>query len=188
MIYNTQAIELFRKAINDTFTQVHYSHLHPDVTVPIEQQQWCNKWISENLGQPPDAETIIYPAKVAILTENRCGAINIELYDTLNSVAPALSTIMENVTITVNHKAGIVQIFGNELVYRLLMYGAFLEDLKGEIEPHGNVRGVVLKYRTIKDFFTGNKRPYKSAGWYRLKKSKFKTITANNWVIIDNRE
>lgn len=36
------------KAIDDTFNQVHYSFLHPDLVPPISHDEWKEKWIKEN--------------------------------------------------------------------------------------------------------------------------------------------
>lgn len=44
-------LSLIEKAIDDTFNQVHYSHLHPDITQPIEHNEWRKKWISENINE-----------------------------------------------------------------------------------------------------------------------------------------
>jgi hypothetical protein len=44
---------LIEKAIDDTFNQVHYSHLHPDVVAPIEQNTWRERWIKENIVPLP---------------------------------------------------------------------------------------------------------------------------------------
>lgn len=42
-------ISLIKKAIDDTFNQVHYSHLHPEITPPIEHNKWREDWIKENI-------------------------------------------------------------------------------------------------------------------------------------------
>ena len=183
---------LVSKAIDDTYNQVHYSHMHPDVTPPIEHTQWREKWIHENLALPLPKTEILKADFVLLNSSNKStSGIEVSLYNKKQKAPAQLfrHNIVDDVTIILDEAQNRIKISGFKRNYNFLMYPCYLQDLAEEEQPtQQEIQRKALKgYRTIKDFFASVKSAKMPVGWYQLKHTEFVTYQANNWVLIDNR-